>query len=224
MHQQKSRRILLYIFLFLMIGTLNNKNLHNINFVKLNHINIEGFDEVKKIELLEELSYFKFNNLFFLDKLKIKKILSSNELIEKFTVYKNYPSTLNIKIHKASFLAKVKKNQNLFFLGSNGKLIRSNKKNFDVPYIYGNFKNENFFELKKVLDDISYEYNEIENLFFFKSGRWDIELNNGILIKLPKNNIKKSLIIVNDILNNDKQNKIYEIDLRQYNQVIINER
>ena len=35
-----------------------------------------------------------------------------------------------------------------------------------------------------------FELSEIKNLYFFKSGRWDIETNSGILIKLPKNNSK----------------------------------
>ena len=33
----------------------------------------------------------------------------------------------------------------------------------------------------------------MKNLFFFKSGRWDIETNSGVLIKLPKNNLKEML-------------------------------
>ena len=35
MHQQKNKKILLYFFLFLIIGTLNNKNLNNLNFLKI---------------------------------------------------------------------------------------------------------------------------------------------------------------------------------------------
>ena len=36
----------------------------------------------------------------------------------------------------------------------------------------------------------NFEFNEIKNLFYFKSGRWDIETHSGLKIKLPKNNIK----------------------------------
>ena len=59
--------------------------------------------------------------------------------------------------------------------------------------------------------------------FFFKSGRWDIETKNGSLIKLPKDNLKKSFQFLNSILNQDKEKKIIKIDLRQYNQIIIYE-
>ena len=224
MQQQKSKKILLYIFLFLMIGTLNNKNISASNFAEIKKINIDGLNDLRKLDLLKEFDLLKFNNLFFLDRIKVSKILSSNELIDKFSVYKNYPSTLNIKIQKAKFVAKIKKDENLFFLGTNGKLIKSIKENYDVPYIFGDLNYDSFFELKKKIDNSNFDYNEIKHLFFFKSGRWDIETKSGILIKLPKSNLERSIELVVDILNENIQTKIYKIDIRQNDQVIIDER
>ena len=91
-----------------------------------------------------------------------------------------------------------------------------------MPFIFGNFKNENFFELKRAIDESNFNYHKIKELFFFKLGRWDIKTNTGIIIKLPNYNLKKSLELSMKILleNNDK--KINEIDLRQNNQIIIN--
>ena len=88
--------------------------------------------------------------------------------------------------------------------------------------IFGNFENKNFFELKKAIDETNFNYNEIKNFFSFQSGRWDIETNSGLLIKLPKNNLKESLKLSINILSKDDQKKIYKIDLRQLNQIIIN--
>ena len=98
MPQQKSRKILIYIFLFLIIGTLNNKNLTKTNFVKLNTITVTGLEEKNNIDLVNKLNFLKFDNLMFLDKSQIVDILNSNTLIEKFFVIKKYPSTLNIEI------------------------------------------------------------------------------------------------------------------------------
>ncbi len=58
--------------------------------------------------------------------------------------------------------------------------------------------------------------------FFFKSGRWDIEVESGLLIKLPRENIQQSLELSQKILDKDDK-KIKIIDLRQHKQVIINE-
>jgi cell division protein FtsQ len=222
MPQQKSRKILLYLFLFLIIGTLNNKNLNNIDLTKISKINVIGLDEKNNLELIKNLNFTRIDNLFFLDKEKIKKIISSNTLIEKYSVFKKYPSTLNIEINKTEFLAQLEKDGNIFFLGSNGKFIKTSNIQKDIPFIFGSFKRKNFFELKKAIDETNFDYKEIENLFFFKSGRWDIQTHTGILIKLPKKNLKNSLDLSFSILNDNSFKKIEILDIRQSNQVIIN--
>ena len=58
-------------------------------------------------------------------------------------------------------------------------------------------------------------------IYFFQV-RWDIETTDGIFIKLPKNNVQKSLEILIQILNKDQEKRIKKIDLRQNNQIIIN--
>ncbi len=224
MPQQKSKRILIYFFLFLIIGTFNNKDLNNINFAKINEIVVTGLDKKDNLYLIRKLSFLKINNLFFLDERGIKEILNSNNLVENYSVFKKYPSTLNIKIDKAEILAQVKRENKIFFLGSNGKLISNLDTENDVPFIFGNFENKNFFELRNAIQETNFDYSKIKNLYFFKSGRWDIETNEGLLIKLPKENLKKKLKFLIIFLEKDFENKIDKIDLRQHNQVIVNGR
>ena len=222
MPQQKSRKILIYIFLFLIIGTLNNKNLIKTNFIKLNTITVTGLEEKNNIDLANKLNFFKFDNLIFLDKSQITKIIDSNLLVEKFFVFKKYPSTLQVEIKKTEFLAQTKKENKNFFLGSNGKLIRTFNLRSDIPFIFGEFKNNDFFKLKKAVDETNFRYDQIKKLFFYKSGRWDIEMNNGLLIKLPRKEIKESLKLLIIFMNQNKKNGIKEVDLRQNKQIIIN--
>jgi len=223
MHQQKSKKILLYFFLFLIIGSLNNKNLINKNFTEINKISVKGLDKKNNQKLEEDLNYLKLTNIFFLKKQKIIETINSNNLVESYFVYKNYPSTIEIKINKTEFLAQIKKDNQIFLFGSNGKLIKNKDIKSDTPFIFGDFSAQSFFKLKNIIDNSNLEYNEIENFFYFKSGRWDIETINGLLIKLPKKNIEKSFKFLNDIIKNDKKNKITKIDLRQFNQIIIDE-
>ena len=44
MPQQINKKILLYFFLFIILGTFNNKNLNKFEFPKINRINISGFE------------------------------------------------------------------------------------------------------------------------------------------------------------------------------------
>ena len=222
MHKRRSKKILIYIFLFLIFGTLNNKNLNFTKIAKIDKIIITGLDEKSNFELENNLNVLKLNNLFFINKSKISEIIDSNSLVEKYLVFKKYPSTLNIKIDKTKILAQLKKDGESFFLGSNSKLIKKKSIRYEVPFIFGDFENESFFKLKNAIDESNFDYSQIDKLFIFKSGRWDIETNNGLLIKLPKNEIKESLVLIDSIISEYKNYKIYKIDLRQYNQIVIN--
>ncbi len=222
MHQQKSKKVLIYIFLFLIVGTFNNKNLYQLNLTYIDKINVQGLEEKNNFELLKKLNYLKFKNLFFINRSQIIKIIDSNTLVEEFYVFKNYPSTLNIEIQETKFLAQTNKQNDIFFLGSNGKLTKTIETRSDIPYIFGDFKNKNFFDLKKAIDDSNFEFDQVKNLFFYKSGRWDIETHNGLLIKLPKYKMKESLELLVLFLNQNKKKKIKELDLRQNNQIILN--
>ena len=50
MPQQINKKILLYFFLFIILGTFNNKNLNKFEFPKINRINISGFETQAKLE------------------------------------------------------------------------------------------------------------------------------------------------------------------------------
>ncbi len=223
MHLKKNKKILIYFFLFLAIGTVNNKYLSKVDFLKINQIKVEGLDEKNNQKLVESLHFLKIKNLLFLNETEIIRVINSNSLVEEFTVFKNYPTTINIDIIETKFLAQIMKSGNIFLLGSNGKLTKTLELRTDIPFIFGNFKNDYFFNLKKAIEDTSFEYNQIKKLYYFKSGRWDIETKNGLLIKLPKNEIKKSFKRLINILNQNQDVNLRQIDLRQYNQIIINE-
>ena len=223
MPQQKSKKILIYFFLFVIIGTFNNKNFNNLKFPKIDKIKVNGLDRKDTSNLELNLNYLKTDNLFFIDKVRINEIVNSNELVEKFSVFKEYPSSLKIDIIKTEYLAYVKKDDKIFFLGSNGKLIKSDNVNKNLPYIFGKFKNDEFFNLRKDILETKFQFNEIKNLFYFKSGRWDIETYSGLKIKLPKNDIQQSLDQLVEIINKFDSEKINIVDFRQSNQIIIDE-
>ena len=223
MHLRINKKIIIYFFLFVIFGTLNNKNLTRIEYLKVEKINISGLDIDKKSDLIKDLNPFKFQNIFFLNETKIKKIIDSNPYVEKFSIFKRYPSEINININTTEFVAYIKKNDGLFFLGSNRKLIKSDGRIEDIPYIFGNFDDKEFFILKDIIENSNFNYSEIKNLYFFPSKRWDIETHSGILIKLPNKKLKESLELSLKILSDIDFKNIKTIDLRQSKQIIINE-
>ena len=222
MPQQISKKISLYLFLFLLLGSLNNKNLVNIEFPKIKKIDVQGLQIIND-EFTQKLDLLKKKNLFDLNKSNLKELLNSNNLIEEYTIFKKYPSSLEIKIIETTLLGLINKNGMNFYIGSNGKLINAKDEIMNLPYIFGELNIENFLIIKKIIDHSKLNYKEVQNLFFFPSGRWDIELTSGVLIKLPITNIKKSLDLSLNLLNSKEFNNIKTIDTRPANQVIINE-
>ena len=88
---------------------------------------MNGLDENNNFELLKKLNYIKLDNIFFIDETKIIEIINSNELVDRYSIFKKYPSTLKINITKTEFLANLKKENDNYVLGSNGKFIKSMK-------------------------------------------------------------------------------------------------
>ena len=196
----------------------------NVNFPKINNIEIKGlnFDEKKNIENIIYGSNFK--NIFHLDKEDLKKKINSINNIEQFEIFKNYPSTLKIFIEKTKILAKTKKNGFDYLIGSNGKLIENKNLKLELPFIFGDLDISEFLKLKKKIDSSLFKFSEISNLYLYKSNRWDIETREGNLIKLPKNNIKEILNLYVRMYNEKKINEKTIVDFRQKNQIILNEK
>ena len=222
MLQQINKKIFFYISLVIILGTFNNKNLKNFDLPKINMVNIEGI-EFKDNEYLKISNLIRLNNLFSIQKSQIKEILNSNNLIEGYEVFKRYPSSLEIKIEKTNFLASTNINGKNYLVGSNGKFINTKDYSQNLPFIFGNFETEKFLEFKNIILQTDFKYNNIKNFYYFPSGRWDIEMISGVLIKLPITGIKESLNLSIALLDDIEFSNIKILDIRQKNQIVIND-
>ena len=222
MLQQINKKIIFYISLVIILGTFNNKNLKNFNLPKIDIVNIEGI-EFNNNEFLKITNLIKLNNLLSIKKSQIKEILNSNNLIEEYEVFKRYPSSLEIKIEKTNFLASTNINSKNYLLGSNGKFINTKDYSQNLPFIFGNFETEKFLEFKNIILQTDFKYNNIKNFYYFPSGRWDIEMISGVLIKLPITGIKEALNLSIDLLDDIEFSNIKILDIRQKNQIVIND-
>ena len=105
-------------------------------------------------------------------------------------------------------------------MGDNGKIldIKINENNF--PIIRGSENISHIFEVVNLLNSSKFNYNSIENIFFFQSGRFDIKLKNELLIRFPINYTKEIIDYGSDLLNNKKFVNSKIIDLRINNRII----
>ena len=218
MQQRKSKKVLIYFFLLLVVGSINNINLNSLKFQNINNINITGLDINNKLILLKDIENFNLDNIFLINKIDLKNEIESNTLVENYSIFKRYPSSLDINIEKTQILAKTNKNGQIFYIGSNGKFIKNNLLNNQPPFIFGNPEVFEFFKIKEIIDKSKISYTEIKNLYFFPSKRWDLELIDNTIIKLPNDNISLALNMAIEFLNDHKF-----IDARIKNQIILND-
>ena len=223
MHQRKSKKFLIYFFLLIIISSTNNISLNNLEFQKVRNIEISGLNEIENSLIINQIKNLNLNNIFFINKTEINNLINSNPLIEKYEIFKSYPSAIKIMIKKTNFLARINHNKEIFVIGSNGKLIPNNFQVSDLPYIFGKPEIQEFLIFKQIIDQSKFSFEEIESLYFFPSNRWDIKLKNNILLKLSNNSNIASLDYAYEFLEDNNIGKFTTIDIRIDNQIILNE-
>jgi cell division septal protein FtsQ len=221
MHQRTNRKIIIYLFLFAILASVNNFKYINLQLFKIDLINISGLNDTENSNLYEKITDYKKKNIFFIDNLEISKNINSNNLVEKFWVFKEYPSTININLIKTNFLGITKINNIDYLIGSNGKLIKKrNDQVIDLPFIFGSVDANDFLILKEILDKSNFDVSKIENFYYFKSNRWDMKTKKGLVIRLPSEINVNLLNTVNQIIEDENFKNIKTLDFRQTNQII----
>lgn len=223
MRLQKGKKFLIYFFLLIILSSTNNFKFNDIRFFEISNIKITGIDSVENKYILDGIKKLDLQNIFFLKSKDLDKLIDSNTLIEEYHVNKNYPSTIHINVEKTKFLARIKNKNQIYFVGSNGKLSTNNYFKDNLPFIFGSPAIEEFLEFKKIIDNSSFSYEKIKYLYYFSSKRWDLKLKNNILIKLPEKSTSNFLNSLNEFLNHSNLRDIKIVDARVKNQIIINE-
>ena len=223
MHQliDKKNKIIIYLLLLFILSTTSVRffETRNIYISKVNKINITGLINVDSSKILSELNDLFYKNILLINKEEIQKVINKYNIIEEYSIKKVYPSTINIDIKPTKLVARLSSNNQL--VGANGKIIIGNRNNEKLPYIFGEFNSEDFLNIKKKIEQSNFTFTQFKMLYFFPSNRWDILTYDNILIKLPRNNITKSLDLAHKIIiSNDLKNKNF-IDLRMNNNLIL---
>ena len=223
---RKSKFIFIYILLFIFVNSIDNKNFHNKELFSNNLIfEVNGLSYVDNQKLKRDLININKDNIFKLDKNELSDRINENNLVFTFIAKKDYPNKIDIQITKANYFGKIYRNGKLYIIGSNGKLINlDSNQTKDLPYFYGNFNREEFLEFLNVINKVGLEIKDISSFYFFPSRRWDIKFKDGLLLKLPNNDLMKVLSQALLLMNNQNFRNLKLIDLRIKNKIITNDR
>jgi len=224
MHQliDKKNKIVIYLILLIILSTVTNKSLENRDSypITVNTINVSGLSANNNLKIKNELGDLLSKNIFLITKDNINKKISRYNMIEEYSIKKIYPTQIDIKIKPTRFIAKIAGNNN-FLIGTNGKLISNESTSERLPFLFGKFNSENFITFQKIINNSEFNFKNFRSIIIYPSNRWDIQTTDGILIRLPEKNLKNALKIAHKVINNDKFKDGKIIDLRIFNQIIV---
>ncbi len=226
LQQINKHRLYFYLFLFLFLSTITNTNLKNLigNYFLIKNINIKTDNlEIKK-KIYSKIKYLRDENILKIEKLIISSKLKELNYLENIIIKKNYPSTLLITATETDLIAITYIDKKKYFIGKNKEFINSkkikNKK--ELPIIFGKFDISNFLNLQDLIKKHNFNYKKINKYYFHKNKRWDLYLENNILIMLPNKNVRDALKLYSKFNEKSEIKSDAIIDLRIENRLILN--
>ena len=195
----------------------------NNDFFRIKKIIIINNYLIKKENIISKLNLLYSKNIILIKRKDIEESLENVNFLKKIEVKKKYPDTIIVKIFETKPVGILFKDKVEYLLDSSGNMIpmENNKEFVELPNIIGKGAENNIINFLNQLKKNKFPINNIKNFFYFKIGRWDVELLDNRTIKFPdaadSNIIKKTIELLS---RKDFQNyKI--IDLRIDGKIIV---
>ena len=225
---KKLYRIVLLILVLIFLSTYSPNKFDlilekNNTFLKIQKIKIVNNFLIKSSEIKEKLSTIYNRNIFSIKKKDIEEPLKEINFLEKVEVKKKYPNTIVVKIFETKPVAILYKNKAKYLLDSSSNLIFfENNMNFNqLPSVFGIGAENYFVYFFNQLENNNFPINDIKKFYFFQIGRWDLQLANDKMIKLPHDNIEDAIKKSIELLNRKDFQNYNIIDLRVDGKIIV---
>ena len=189
------------------------------------NIEINGVEMVNVKDLEEKIYDFcsldNKNNLSLL----AKNILS-DPWVKNLSIKREIPDTLIINIEEFLPFAIWKTDNNIHLIDEEGKIIlipeRDVRKFSYLIVVAGDGAKDNIYSLFNILSSNSSLFSRIKSALFIGKRRWNLELDNGIIVKMPEEGLMTAWTRLDEILSiNGSEIDIKSIDLRNSNKVFI---
>ena len=210
------------IALIILLSTFISQNQFTINKFQIKEIKIENNEIFKDQELIKIFSFLYSKNIIFLNSYVLKKKIDQNSFIEKIEIKKIFPNKLVIKVFEKEPIAiLIDQHQKKYYLGKKTDLIEFRKilKYENLPIVKGEPKN--FKKLFNDLIKINFPIDQIISYQHFKVNRWNIEMIDKKILKLPEKNFTESLMNFMSIMDESNFEKYKIFDYRFNNQLVL---
>lgn len=215
----KHFRFFTYFIIIIFLTSINNYNLYNKKIFNIDRVEVNGFSEKKNIIIKNEIKNILGKNIFLIKKNYFKKLLNRNDT-KDLIIKKVYPNKLIINFIPSKPICIILFKDRKIILGDNGKKLNIETIEKKLPKVSGSKNFGNILKVVNMLKLSKLNYDKIDEIIFFKSGRFDINLENKTLIKFPIRYTKEIINYSSYLLNDKRFINSKVIDLRLENKII----
>ena len=210
------------IVLLILFSTFISQNKFSVSKFKIKEIKIENNEILDEYELINIFSFLYNKNIIFLNSYEIKKNIDQNSFIEKIEIKKIFPDKLVLKVFEKEPIAiLIDKYQKKYYLSNKINLIEFRKilKFQNLPIVIS--EPNNFKILYNNLIKINFPTDQILSYRYFEVNRWNIEMIDKKILKLPEKNYIESLNNFMSIKDKSNYKKYKIFDYRLNNQLVL---
>jgi len=168
----------------------------NSNYGELAQINIVGNSRVSKDQIITAINESKKSKPEFLIQNLVDEIKTQLPWVSQITITRSLPNTLNITIIEFAPFAIWQNDGKKFIIDKDGNTVpfQAEEEFEKMIILSGNSANihaRSLFNIFAVNSDVSVN---VYSATWVGNRRWDIRLENGLLIKLPENDISDAWV------------------------------
>ena len=192
---------------------------------QLKNIEINSLQRINKSEVNNIVNQYYSQSIFLLPLEEISNSISQLSWVKDVNLSTNFYNRLNVEIFEYEPIGLLLYNNQLFYFSKNGKIIDKFREGINKSLIifYGNQASREAYNFLNIVNKTE-TLNMIKEVFYINERRWDVRLQNNIILNLPEINIEDSLKNYMKLIkkfNDSDIIKIKSIDLRDSEKAII---
>jgi len=184
-----------------------------------------NYEKLEKF-IYQQIEAYHYSNNTNITQFLSQKILENWQWVEKITIQRFLPNKFEVKITEYQPFV-IWQNQNeSFVVDKSGKMIKitpeDNFNNQAMIILSGENAQQSVASLFNIFVINSELSKKIYSATWINNRRWDIRFDNGLLVKLPEENVDKAWEMLIEVLSEEGSfDKIKIIDLRIMNKIFL---
>ncbi len=191
---------------------------------------LTGQVETSEQDLITALGLFDRNSLLGFDAADARARLMALPWVKDVAIRKLYPGKLTVALAEKRAAAVWQHNDRLTVVEQSGKLIAKfgiadllNNRFAHLPHLVGEGASQSASKILPLVADYPELAGRVASYSRVADRRWDLELANGMLVKLPESGMQQSLTQLAQLATDDRllERQINVIDMRLKDRIVL---